>query len=315
MLARARRWAVALAMGIAGVVPTQDVIATGIEAPSAEQMIAVPAPLSSPWALRVPRAGPVVFQGVANFDDAGAGNHFVVYPAPNVIGLLAAMVTHGALVESAKKGNRERIQAASDAMLAPYKAVLDGFSHEDLLRRALPKLPTGTIVRLVAYDSEPATDPVVDVAPAFSLTPDQRAIVLYIAITIGRRGVVDSAQFRSDVRIVSNTADTADPKAFWNANDGEKLKDLSALLVAESLEIVFRAAAGGTPSNPAPERTVRFMEGSVERMERAQVLENNCGRLLIRNLRGLLMSVPASVPSGGRAPAPSECAVKAAVAN
>jgi|APEBP8051073352_1049397.scaffolds.fasta_scaffold01498_6 hypothetical protein len=315
MRPRARRWAVALAMGIGGVVPTQDVIAMGTEAASGEQLIAAPASPSSPWALRVPRAGAVVFQGLASFDDAGVGNHFVLYPAPNVIGLVAAMVTHGALVESAKKENRERIQAASDAILAPYKAVLDGFSHEDLLRRALRKLPTGTIVNLVAYDSEPATDSVVDVAPAFSLTPDQRAIVLNIAITIGRRSVVDPAQFRSDVRIVSNTADTADPKTFWNANDGEKLKDLSALLVAESLEIVFRAAAGGTPSNLAQERTVRFMEGSAERIERAQVLENKCGRLLIRNLRGLLMSVPATVPSGERAPALAECAVKTAVTN
>lgn len=315
MHARVRRWTVAFAVGISGVLPTLDVLATGNEA-AAEQAVVAPVSLSSLWALRVPRAGPVVFQGIANFDDAGAGNHFVVYPAPNVIGLLAAMATHGALVESAKKANRERIQAASDAVLAPYKGVLDGFSHEDLLRRALPKLPTGTLVRLVAYGSESgAADWVVDVAPAFSLTQDQRAIILYVAIAIGRRGVVESAQFRSEVRIVSHTADTADPKAFWNANDGEKLKDLSALLVAESLEIAFRAAAGGTASNSVPERTVRFMEGSVERMERAQVLENHCGRLLIRNLRGLLMSVPASVPGGGRDAVPTECAVKTSITN
>jgi hypothetical protein len=45
-------------------------------------------------------------------------------------------------------------------------------------------------------------------------------------------------------------------------------------------------------SPDAPHRTVRYRLGGEERMERAQVLSERCDRLLIRNLRGWLMSVP-----------------------
>ncbi len=34
------------------------------------------------------------------------------------------------------------------------------------------------------------------------------------------------------------------------------------------------------------------MEGGTERIERAQVLHEQCGRLMIKTLRGALMSVP-----------------------
>ena len=42
----------------------------------------------------------------------------------------------------------------------------------------------------------------------------------------------------------------------------------------------------------APQRTVRYRQGNAERIERAQVLAERCDRLLLRNLRGWLLSVP-----------------------
>lgn len=50
-----------------------------------------------------------------------------------------------------------------------------------------------------------------------------------------------------------------------------------------------------------PFRTIRYVEGTAEKMERAQLVSEHCGRLVIKTLRGSLMSVPvkASASTGG----------------
>jgi hypothetical protein len=39
-------------------------------------------------------------------------------------------------------------------------------------------------------------------------------------------------------------------------------------------------------------RTYRYLQGGVERSERAQQVAGNCSRAVLRNLRGWLLSVP-----------------------
>jgi len=58
------------------------------------------------------------------------------------------------------------------------------------------------------------------------------------------------------------------------------------------------AAADETPS-----KTVRFPQGGTERIERAQVLAERCDRVLIRTLRGEIMSVPRRSSACSAAPA------------
>jgi hypothetical protein len=49
------------------------------------------------------------------------------------------------------------------------------------------------------------------------------------------------------------------------------------------------------PADEGVFRTVRYQEGGAEKIERAQVLEQQCGRTVLRTLRGWLLSVPAQV--------------------
>jgi hypothetical protein len=62
-------------------------------------------------------------------------------------------------------------------------------------------------------------------------------------------------------------------------------------------------ANNGASNNDQPFRTIRYLEGTAEKMERAQLINEHCGRLLIKTLRGSLMSVPAkaSAPRGSSA--------------
>ena len=268
------------------------VAADDIAAPLPQTAVAVSA--NTKWCLRLPLDGPVVYHGVASFDEAGAGAGSFLYPAPNAVGMLAAVFTHALLVDSAKKDQKDKLQAAADKVLLPYKVVLDKFNYRDLLRRALEKTATGGNAKIIEANGEPGQDIVVESGPIFSLTQDQKAIILDNAIVIHMPGTAPEAAYRNTMRVVSNPRDVADPAAFWTANDGEKIKDESAKLVGESLAIAFHDAAASADRDGIPYRTIRYREGTAEKIERAQVLSNHCDRLLIRTLRGTLMSIPTS---------------------
>lgn len=264
------------------------------DAATEPQQAAVANIITAKWCLRLPQDGHVAYRGVASFDEAGTGTSSFLYPAPNAAGLLVGVLTHGLLVDSAKKKQKDNLQAAADNVLSPYRVVLDNFNYRDLMRRAVEKTLAGTNAKLIEYADNPGHEMIVEIVPIFSLTQDQKTIVLDNTIVIHMAGNVPIATYQNTARVISTPRDADDLAAFWTANDGEKLKDESAQLVAESIDIAFRCAATGVGQGGEAYRTVRYREGSAEKFERAQVLSNHCGRLLIRTLRGTLMSVPAS---------------------
>lgn len=246
------------------------------------------------WSLRLPPEGHVAYHGSVSFDEAGTGTMSFMYPAPNAGGLIAAVLTHGLLVETAKTEQKEKFQAAADKVLLPYKGVVDNFRYQDLMRRALAKASSGPKGRLIEASSNRGTEMLVESVPVFSLTQDQKAIVLENDVGFSTHDTMPEKAYRNTIRVVSAIQDTVDPVTYWTSNDGEKLKDESAQLVAESLDIAFGDAARETNREEIPYRTIRYQEGTVEKIERAQILRNQCGRMVIRTLRGTVMSVPTS---------------------
>ena len=63
------------------------------------------------------------------------------------------------------------------------------------------------------------------------------------------------------------------------------------------------AATAPVEANSAPERTFRYVEGGKDRMERAQLVTPGCERVVVRTLRGWLLSIP--VRAGANAADPS----------
>lgn len=237
--------------------------------------------------LRVPAEGKVAFRGVANFDGAGGKGTPVLYPAPNLAGALAAMIAHGAIVDSARRNREESVQEAADGVLAPYRGVLDKLTYRDLMENAAPRMSAPGAKQVVEASAKPAAGLIVDSAAVFSMTQDKQAIVLDNAIVVRRPGEAEEKGSRTVVRIVS--APRGSPS--WAENEGKPLKDEAATLLAESIDIAL-AAMSASSRPDAPQRTVRYRQGSEEKMERAQVLSARCDRMLLRNLRGWLMSVP-----------------------
>jgi hypothetical protein len=126
------------------------------------------------------------------------------------------------------------------------------------------------------------------------MTQDQRALILENALAIYRPGAPSVAAYRNTIKVVSMPYDRTDLLSFWSENDGEKLKDESARLVARSLDIGMSDAIGRLSGYSNSHKTFRYFEGGTEKMERAQLIREDCERVLIKTLRGWLMSIPAA---------------------
>lgn len=264
---------------------------------------------SDRWVLRMPADGRIEFHGMANFDAAGLGTAGMLYPAPGVAGLFAAILTHGVIVDAAKQKQKNDLQAAADQILEPYRPVLGGFGYRDLMRRALELSKSGAAVRIVEPDTAAGQEAQVDSVPTFVLTQDQTALVLENLVAIRRPGEKDDAAYRNVIRVVSAPRKSDEVPETWIANDGLRIKEESARLLAESLDIAFADVGRTGKPEAIPFKTVRYAEGGAEKIERAQILENRCDRLLIRTLRGSLMSVPPVNRQDGTAGPPCKVAM------
>ncbi|MEP6738730.1 MAG: hypothetical protein ABJA61_00040 [Caldimonas sp.] len=249
----------------------------------------------SAWSARLPKDDKVSYQGAANFDGAGGGAGAMLYPAPGVAGLIAAVLTHAAIVNGVRNSEKSRLQEEADKVLSPYQETLVALTHRALMQRALEKSAAGGSRSLIEASAAGGDAWVVESTPVFLFTQDQRAIVLENTVAIYAPGGLPSAApaYKNVVRIVSRPQLAEAVPTEWNANQGERLKETSAELLARSFDLAIGDASRPRADNTAPHRTFRYQEGGAERMERAQLVSEGCDRIVIRTLRGWLMSIPA----------------------
>lgn len=284
MFANMRR---ALALGLIYGVAVSSVHSAQPVKPAATRYIAK----DTGWSLKLPKEENVIYQGVANFDNSGLGMGQMLYPAPNIAGFFAALITHGIILESARNAQKTKIQEAADRVLSPYQSILADYKYRELMQHALEKTGGGGNKRLVEPSEKPGTDLQLESLPVFSMTQDQTALVMDNAIVIYAPGAPAAPIYKNIIRVVSRAGITSpDLVKFWTDNGGSELKTESVRLLAESLDLALGEVTAQSEQD-RPQRTVRYFEGQVEKMERGAVLKENCDRVVLRNLRGWLMSV------------------------
>lgn len=261
---------------------------TASEQPSTKQ--------SSRMALRIPAEGKVAFSGMVNHDAAGSRAGGMLYPAFGIAGFFVAVIAHGVINEGVKKEQKNSLQIEADKVLLPHRESLDQFQYTELLQRAKPGLNPARELRLLTATEKPVNEWLIDVAPLLQLAPDHGAVILDSAIAIYAPGSSEGAKpvYANVVRIVSAPMTGEETVNKFTAANSEALKALSAQLVAESIEIALVNWTAGEIKTDGSSKTLRYMLGSVEKMERAEVLEERCDRLLVRTLRGTLLSAPAA---------------------
>ncbi|WP_036271186.1 hypothetical protein [Methyloversatilis universalis] len=255
----------------------------------------IPALGSSTWALRVPDANGVSFQGQANRDGAGGGTAQIMYPAPNMAGFIAALVTHGLINESSKTAERQRIQEQANRILEPYADVLSVLSYRTLIEHASGKIDSASSPELIGSAEASSRMWIMEVTPLYVMTPDQRAIVLDNTVRVFANGSKNPVYSRV-IRVVSFPLEDMDETAIikaWRDGDGALIRSASSDLLAESLKIALLDARSVQAAEER-HRTFRYREGGFERIERAQLVSEECHRQVLRTLRGWLLSIPSS---------------------
>jgi hypothetical protein len=288
-----------LAVACALALLAPSVLAAEADAVSEKPGAGAKPPRSVAWVLRLPQETNVTYQGVVSFDQAGVGTASMLYPAPNAAGFIAALITHGFLLESTRTQQLEKIRQVADQVLLPYQPVLNSFQSRELMQRGLDRTSAAGPKRLAEFSEKPGAEIFVESIPLFSMTQDHTTIVLDNAIVIHAPHGPASSPYKNVLRIISRPQTRADLVTYWTANDGENLKAESVSLLAESLDLALRELSGELDKKTNPHRTVRYREGTAEKMERGQIVSENCDRVVLKNLRGWLMSVPPSRGADG----------------
>jgi hypothetical protein len=247
--------------------------------------------LARTWALRLPEVDTIDYRGIVSFDSAGTGNGTMSYPAPNLAGFLAAVVTHGVLAESSKNSQKAELQKSADAFLIPYKDVLTAFRQSELVQHALEKTSIKGS-KLLAFSDKAELVWIIEAKPIFFITPDENAILLDNAIAIYQAGTEPEKAFLIPVKVLSFSRKEAGLSSFWMPEKGAKIKEESAALYAQSLEIALNEFARPFNDIASVDKTIRYQQGGMEKMERGKLIDQRCNRMLIKTLRGTLMSVP-----------------------
>ncbi len=277
-LAEVLAWAL-VASGAAAAAPNVD-------APTA----AVPA---APVWWRAPAASTVPWRGMLETDggSVGSGTQIGPYPVAGAAGLLVAVLTHAAISQTAQASERQRAQEAADRVLAPHQAALQAWPAERLWASAAP-LVAG--LRLWTDTGTPAAGASIETLPVYTLSQDGSALQLDVAVTWTPGGT--TAARRLSLRVVSAPQIHEDAAAYWQANESTPLKATAAALLAHAVQLALQHAE--TPVSTETMRTHRYLHGKAERAERAERLGGDCARVVLRNLRGWLVSVPVRQAEG-----------------
>lgn len=247
------------------------------------------------WVFVPPETPQVSFHGLVDYDTAGSGPGLMLYPAPGLAGFIAAIATHGLIVKGARDSQKSEMRTQADKVLEPFQAVIGTLRGPDLLASALARMKVEGGKHIVDVAAPGGEAWIVESIPEYALTQDMRAVVLDGSIIVYRPGQRDKPAYANVVRVVSPPIPVAlDPRAVWLSSEGKPLVGVAATLWSEAMDLAlmqWRAPGDG------PEKTVRYMQGANERMERAAVLAQGCGRLTLRTLRGELLSVPARGPA------------------
>jgi hypothetical protein len=300
---------VALASSTAFAATSSDKRKRDAEVPPAPLRIGV----DDTWSLQMTDDEELTFQGVVDLDKAGLNSGQMMYPAPDPATFLVGLLIHGAVVDAQKKKQKAKMQAQADSVLAPYAEILQAYSPREMMTAGLQEMNAGVAGPLLDHGVRADTQWVFVSAPLFLMTQDRKALWLQNNFTIfapqaageessgatRKRSTRNKSKkdavpvlYNATIRVLTDMHTADNLEEYWKADNGAVLKRESQKLFAESMRLLVRQLRGDLDRADAPQRTVRYMQGADEKMERAHVIEEHCTRVVARTLRGWITSVP-----------------------
>lgn len=238
-----------------------------------------PAPLELRWS----ETQALTWSGVAAGEPAGTTASFL-YPAPNVGGLVAAILTHSMLVGGSRESERQARQKEADKLLEPLQAAIDRLDTAHLTNALRSRWATES-------PTVNGLQRIVHLQPHFRVSWDHRVILMDARIRIQAADSPAAPPVPEQlVQVVSTPQRAEDPLAAWLDGDAASFRQEIVTMLAHGIDIALQV----TPQHPVtqPARTQRYAYGNQTRMERGQPVTAGCGRVVLWTLRETWMSVP-----------------------
>jgi len=277
-----------LSIGLAAAAALTAGVSASEEIP-AEPDITVPA-----LSLRLPKEELVSFAGMANDDTVTGQPGAILYPGPWPVAL-GTLIAQGMYDSHRQALEKKKKNSLSDIVLAPYQPSLNHFTSAELMRRALDGLATHGDKALIQATERAGPGWLIECSPAFFMTQDARALILQNLIIIHSPEAASPATFRNVVEVVGRprAAVGADSENTWMVQDGALLISASVDLLRESINLALGELRGDFAGHAAAFHTVHYPRGGAEKTERAQILRESRQQVVLKNLRGWIMAVPA----------------------
>jgi hypothetical protein len=279
--------------GLQFAIPACALFAIGPRNASADPGFTIPA-----VSLRVPQPEMVSFAALPNDNTVAGTPGTMMYAGPPAAALVG-VIAHGVIESHEQAKEKRNKNALGDIVLAPYRPSLSHFSNIELMRRALDGLTTHGDKVLIQFSEKAGPGWLIECSPEFFMTQDARALVLHNSIVIHSPDAASPATFKNVVEVVSPPRDSvgADSENTWMIDDGAQLAGVSVDLVRESVNLALNEVHGDFAGHSAAYRTIRYPRGGSEKMERAQILRETGQRMVLKTLRGWIMSVPVAAPA------------------
>jgi hypothetical protein len=243
---------------------------------------------------RSPATPEIAWRGMLPTEGGAVGGSVqMLYPGfAGIGGFVAAILTHAAISGGVQSAARKREQDEADKVLEPYAATLKAWTAQDLWSATQATLGSGLALQFWEQ-AVPPQGLLIETTPVFTMAPDEGVLILDAAV---RLTPVKGPANEQMVRVLSSPHDAADARKHWSDDEASRLKATAVQMLADAIRMAL-APAPAAETLP-PTRTHRYLQGNVERAERAQQMGGDCARALLRTLRGGLLSVPLKPAEG-----------------
>jgi hypothetical protein len=235
-------------------------------------------------------SGRVSFSGIAN-NDTTAGTGGMMY-GPGLIGAFVTLTVQGVATSAARNMQKSKLQEDADKVLLKYADALEKFEYSQLMEQSAAEMVPN--MRFSKDGTRFVNEWMLDVVPSFKMTQDESAIAVESLVSFYSPTNIskEKPDYTSIVKVWSTPELGTITSAFWSENNAERLKAMSAKLTRQSIQIALNDWLEKDKNLKPNHTTVRYLQGKLQSIERAQVLDTQCDRFIFRTLRNVLVSAP-----------------------
>ena len=184
----------------------------------------------------------------------------------------------------------------ANLVVEKYQNYIDTFSAETIFHSIVSNLDDQYSFQIVKYSSEENIEDmdgwVLHATPVFYLTQDERELVVKNLIYFHSTEDPEKIMGRNIIEVASKKLSEQEPYSKWVSDD--LMMSKAANLYALSLNLFIDDVLSRHKNESEVESTFRYFQGGEKLFERGQLVKQECGRVVVRTLRGWLLSLPYS---------------------